>query len=597
MQGPFVLDANFFIAGWKGSPREFELFHKAATELQFQLVIPSKIVAEIRWYLRRRILRAVKVARISTRQLESLQGQLSADYDLPQLNDLSLIAVAQKGGGTIVSSDLKLLRLAEQLGIKCYMGSAFALYLIEQSKTKKGDTEFLQRLYDRVYADEVGYSLESKDLFDPIARIRKIQDQALGIVRDFAKGPEIQETAALTELKPCEQALSELLVEIQLELPNLQRDLVGGDYVTLVHAIREMLEGIAERSLRIQLELKQTSPDVLYYAAKNRAYLLFLIVAAETALLDLDAAAQHMSSLIWIAVTEPHAVADIEINMHFLRLILALLRKDFDQLQVFYSPEFMSMIALQGREDLSELIKGAIIVFSVLMTGSAQVGASFDSDEPIDLLLQLGENYTRLGHLKEALLVLTQAVYSTIASDEDLRFIVSAMDAICGLHFMLPGGCKEHLLDLYEEALQYNRHLGEVYDPEKRLKLGVDVERLLTKTGVDLSELESDLQNWMQYLVTSQPLSEFFGQRLIVARSWSSGFNVGLIDQHGGLNFSLKPGQEFKLFEGGYKVVVPTPNTKEMHNVDVLVLMSDPKSRLLLRNERGFSLSSMDWQM
>ena len=180
----FVIDTNFFITGFQSQPNTFALFAQICSDLQCKIFIPHLIKNEMRYFLQREVLPYVELVKIDNEAFQHfLRKVYSLTANLPQKPDLSVIFLAHEEDATIVSSDLKLLEVAELLDIKTLTNSAFVRYLLTENRD---DThkQFLQNLEKRLFGEEIRYSVSSTNRYDPVKRIRKIFESALSVVRE-----------------------------------------------------------------------------------------------------------------------------------------------------------------------------------------------------------------------------------------------------------------------------------------------------------------------------------------------------------------------------------------------------------------------------
>ncbi|MHA1258791.1 MAG: PIN domain-containing protein [Candidatus Heimdallarchaeaceae archaeon] len=128
----YVVDTNFFISGFQSNPSTFSIFAKILKKAEIQIVIPTYIKNELRYFVQREILPHVVVEEVDERKFQDFLRKIHEQTaSLPQKPDLSVIYVANKLAAPIISSDLKLLETAELLGIKTYTDSAFVRFLLE----------------------------------------------------------------------------------------------------------------------------------------------------------------------------------------------------------------------------------------------------------------------------------------------------------------------------------------------------------------------------------------------------------------------------------------------------------------------------------
>ena len=193
------------------------------------------IIQEIRWYLRRRVKEPVKIIRVALKDIRDFRINFENDEsELPHLNDLSNIVLAQQLDGVVVSSDLKLVKTCETVKVPVLISSSFA-FLLKNKSIKKENINFFEKLYDNIFSDEISHSVERSQQFDPVTRIKKIQEHALGVLQNISKpiGIQVEADKDKYHLLEEENSLIELMNEIEFEFPNYLEQLEEGELVVL----------------------------------------------------------------------------------------------------------------------------------------------------------------------------------------------------------------------------------------------------------------------------------------------------------------------------------------------------------------------------
>jgi len=122
----YVIDTNFFISGFQNNPSTYRQFAKILNEIKAEVAIPTYVKNELRFFVQREIVPHVKVKEIKDVDLQKFIRRLSDEAtSLPQKPDLAVIYLAEKINATIVSSDLKLLEVAELIGLSTLTDSDF----------------------------------------------------------------------------------------------------------------------------------------------------------------------------------------------------------------------------------------------------------------------------------------------------------------------------------------------------------------------------------------------------------------------------------------------------------------------------------------
>ena len=184
------LDANFFISGFSERPKDVFLIQEAAEKIGMELWITRQVFQELRWYLRREAEQMVQIDETLKKDIKELMTSINRpESSLPQPNDMSLILGAMRSKDSkIVTSDLKLLNTIQDLNIEVegIVGSAFTLELME-SIDDDGLKKKLSPIRERIYTEEVRYSISRSEAYDPVTRIRIIEEHAMRVLREVKR--------------------------------------------------------------------------------------------------------------------------------------------------------------------------------------------------------------------------------------------------------------------------------------------------------------------------------------------------------------------------------------------------------------------------
>lgn len=165
------LDANFFISGFSDRPRDVEVVREAADRLEVELWITRQVFQELRWYLRREVEKIIQIDETLNKDIKEFMASINRpESSLPQPNDMSLVLAAMRAkNAKIVTSDLKLLNTIQDLQVEVegIVGSAYILELME-SIDDEDLKKRLAHIRDRIYTEEVRYSISRQQAYDPV---------------------------------------------------------------------------------------------------------------------------------------------------------------------------------------------------------------------------------------------------------------------------------------------------------------------------------------------------------------------------------------------------------------------------------------------
>ncbi|MCK4973476.1 MAG: hypothetical protein KAS52_09150, partial [Candidatus Heimdallarchaeota archaeon] len=187
----YILDTNFFISGFEKNPSDFNLFLRIIADMKIELYVTNFILQEIRWYLRRRIKTPVQIERVLIKDIRKYKENIGKNAaKSPQMNDLSNILAAKKLNGTIVTSDLKLVKFCELENIPVLISSSF-VFLLKTTCENLDNEKLLNKIYDTILSDEIRHSVEKRQTYDPVTRIKKIQEHAINVLQNISETKKV----------------------------------------------------------------------------------------------------------------------------------------------------------------------------------------------------------------------------------------------------------------------------------------------------------------------------------------------------------------------------------------------------------------------
>jgi len=271
------LDANFFISGFSERPKDVTIIKDAADAIGAELWITRQVFQELRWYMRREVEKIIKIDETLAKDIKSLMESIKRpESSLPQPNDMSLVLGAMRvKGAKIVTSDMKLLNTIQDLNIEVegIVGSAYILELME-SVNNDEMKKLLTPIRERIYAEEVRYSISRQESYDPVTRIRIIEDHALRVLRSV-KRPAEGLDRQLSKGQPL--FVLDFLEDIKADIPKMFDDFREGKYDTLALEI-EAVQNEIERLLIVSTltEDADTHGKLVRHAADLTLFLYYL---------------------------------------------------------------------------------------------------------------------------------------------------------------------------------------------------------------------------------------------------------------------------------------------------------------------------------
>jgi hypothetical protein len=287
---------------------------------------------------------------------------------LPQHNDMSLILGAMRSKKSkIVTSDLKLLNTIQDIkvDVEGIVGSAFVLELMESTKEEELKKK-LGVLRERIYGEEVRYSIARQEAYDPVTRIRLIEEHALRVLR-AVKAPAEGLDRQLSRGQPL--FILDFLEDIKAGIPTMFEDFREGKYNTLALEI-EAIQNEIERLLIVSTLTNDsdTHSKLVQHASDLTLFLYYLEMichlyrGTKEGIEDSLAISDEAFRLLMFAGVSND---ELKASVFFVRIVLAMIREDYDEIDYYYSL-YDSMIRRVGLEDMIETSEGLYVIMQVL---------------------------------------------------------------------------------------------------------------------------------------------------------------------------------------------------------------------------------------
>ncbi|UCE09418.1 MAG: hypothetical protein JSW61_10650 [Candidatus Thorarchaeota archaeon] len=363
------LDANFWISGFSERPKDVQLIKEAADQIGKELWVTRQVFHELRWYLRREVEGIIQIDETLMKDIKAFMESIKKpESALPQANDMSLILAAIRAKRSkIVTSDLKLLNTIEdlQLEIEGVVGSAFALELIESVD----DEELKKKLVavrERMYSEEVRYSISRRESYDPVTRIRIIEEHAMQVLRSVKRPAETLDKK-LARGQPL--FVLDFLEDIKAGLPTMLEDFKDGKYETLAMEI-EAVQNEIERLLVVSTltEDSDTHEKLVTHASDLELFLYYLEMlchlyrGTREGIEDaMDLSEEAIRLLMFSGVTND----ELKASVFFVRYILALVREDFEEIDYTYSL-YDGMLTRSGLDSMKQTSEGLYVTMQIL---------------------------------------------------------------------------------------------------------------------------------------------------------------------------------------------------------------------------------------
>ncbi len=591
------LDTNFFIGGFHHNPQSFQRFAQIVSGLGYELFITNYVERELRWYLRRSILPHVKVIRVGEKELTNFEAESRQVVgSLPQTPDMSVIFVAHSRGGVIVSSDLKLIQVAENLGVKSMVNSAFVLGLLEEV-TDPADKEILTDLYERLFADEVSYSVRSKDVYDPVIRIRKIMDSAITVLSSHTNKSKHEELEIPEEI-PEESSdiaieLRELVKELRTDLSEYLAEAEKGNIEPLHKELSIGTSKLLDLLVEYHTLGAPASSPLFQEGISTLGHLFLLLSSLEIALQDPFNALKRNDELLMLMLQSEPLTKMLELEVHLQRIILLLLNKKLDRLRGYFTPAFMQKCIDSERSDVQNLLNVVSVLTIVLANRKPEVVAIPKTYDDVEFVMQLGFQFSAIGNLEDAMLILEQAFHMAVNA-QMIGVGIAIIEYMAPINLALEGRYDDKLRELYETITETDPSFSG-YDIEDRISIKRQVpEEFIRKRYVKASSLHPELTSWLDVLGSQEITFKSLGKvKVIKAVNWNVGITIGIIDKQGILPSRIGVGSAIKIESGKFASVLPPKTLVEKAGLDLIIIPHESVPlRIFVRRAGVVSIAS-----
>jgi predicted nucleic acid-binding protein len=589
------LDANFFISGFSDKPKDVAIVKKAADNAGMELWITRQVFQELRWYLRREAEKIVQIDETLSKDIKSFMDSINRpESSLPQPNDMSLILGAMRHKKSkIVTSDLKLLNTIQDLNIEVQgiVGSAFVLELIESVSDEKLKKD-LSVIRDRIYSEEVRYSIARQESYDPVTRIRIIEDHALRVLRTV-KRPAEGLDRKLSKGQPL--FVLDFLEDIKADIPNMFDDFREGKYDTLAHEI-EAVQNEIERLLIVSTltEDSETHGQLVKQASDLTLFLYYLEMIChlyrgtrqgiEDALIISDEA---FRLLMFAEVSND----ELKASVFFVRIVLALIREDYDEIDYYYSL-YDSMINRIDLTDMLETSEGLYITMQILRKFMGGFSLTKNKLQHADVTMSMLNDLTK---------------YAIQFDDHDNAWQLAVTAYKIGVAYNKEEGALRSFLMLYKVSSSSHDRFKPALEKiaEHALKAFVkkgwktsqitpilneiqgqipQVKGMKTDGPVDYKKLKEELTGWMDVL----SLETINGVEMLIVRNDNLQARIAIaVGNHPEVS-ALKTGHKVALTNGSFEVSDANPEVVKKYSV-ILTIAPSESAEISYEGEYGFS--------
>ncbi|MFX1330377.1 MAG: hypothetical protein ACFE9W_02375 [Promethearchaeota archaeon] len=589
------LDANFFISGFSNRPKDVFIVKEAADKAGMELWVTRQVFQELRWYLRREAEQIVQIDETLTKDIKELIESINKpESSLPQHNDMSLILGAMRvKKSKIVTSDLKLLNTIQDIkvDVEGLVGSAFVLELMESID----DEELKQKLSvlrERIYGEEVRYSIARQEAYDPVTRIRLIEEHAMRVLRTV-KAPAEGLDRQLSRGQPL--FILDFLEDIKAGIPTMFDDFRNGKYDTLAKEI-EAIQNEIERLLIVSTLTNDsdTHSKLVHHASDLTLFLYYLEMIChlyrgtrkgiEEALTISDEA---FRLLMFAGVSND----ELKASVFFVRIVLAMIREDYDEIDYYYSL-YDSMIRRVGLEDMIETSEGLYVIMQVLrefMGGFSLTKSKLQyPSATLRLLSDIAKHAIQFDEHDNAWQLVVTSYKIGVAYGKEEGALASFL-MLYKISSSSHDRFKPALEKIAEHALKMFVKKG--WDTSKITPILNEIqgnlspiEDMTTKEPIELEELPDEICSWMDVL----SVETIGGDAMLVVRNEQLQVRIGIDIMKQPELGSLKTGHKVALTGGKFSLANADPEVMDQYAV-MLIITPGEDSEVSYEGEYGFS--------
>lgn len=589
------LDANFFISGFSERPKDVFLIKEAADKVGIDLWITRQVFQELRWYLRREVEQIITIDETLKKDIKELMESIKRpESSLPQPNDMSLILAAMRSKNSkIVTSDLKLLNTIEDLKLQVegIVGSAFVLSLIE-SLDDEALKNKLNVVRERIYGEEVRYSISRSEAYDPVTRIRIIEEHAMKVLREV-KRPAGTLEKELAHGQPL--FVLDFIEDIKAGMPTMFDDFIKGKYESLAREI-EAVQTEIERLLIVSTltEDRQTHEKLVGHAADLTLFLYYLEMichlyrGTRDGVEDALAISDEAFRLLMFAGVKDN---NLKASVFFVRIVIAIIREDYEEIDYYYSL-YDSLLHRLGLEDMMETSEGLYVTMQILrkfMGGFSLTKSKLDYPDVTIAMLNDIAKYSILFDDNENAWQLAETAYKIGVAygkeDGALSSFLMLYKVSSSMHDKLKPGLEkiaEHALKFFVKKGWDTSSITPILNEIQGTMQPIEIKA--SETPVAVSKLPEELNGWMDVL----SVETINDTDMLVVRNERMHARVGIdVSQHPELK-ELKTGHKIALTKGKFSITEASEEVRKDFSVFVIITPTKG-SEIPFEGQWGFS--------
>jgi hypothetical protein len=483
----------------------------------------------------------------------------------------------------IVSSDLRLVEVAQKLGINAMMNSAFLVLLLGETSDPQ-ETTFLQTLYERLFSDEISYSVKSQGRYDPVVRIQKIMDSALSVVRLQATVVEEASAPVVTSHDfPEYRELTDATKVIRTDISEYIELMEQGKFNQLDFELKEASARLSDLATEIRMLGVEESDPIYKEAITTLAHILLLASTVAIGRQRLQKAESIVDLLVLIMLENDEVEELLDIEVHLQRITLFFLTGQLHRLKTYFTPAFIELCQKRDRSDILSLHRTMGILIAVLTNNASEKTATAKDFSEIEYVIQLGVQFVSVNKISEAWLLLEQAVYMSLNS-KMTGLLYAVFEVLLPLSFLSNYSFSPTLPQLISIVKKKDKTLP--FDDYKRRSKRVENvdEKILMKRVVEADKMPIHLTGFLDVISAEFVDFKKIGRCMFVqVVDWQTMNFIGIVDPTLSLDEHLTVGSSLKVLSGKVRVIKPSPTMQKNRGVDLLIVGKPDNLRFVVR--------------
>lgn len=596
---PLIFDSNFFIIGFKDTPDSLNEFISICERHGYQLYTSLKVFQELDWRIRGHLLNRVRVLNIEKKEVDIFISKNRDRLSLPpQRPDITLlILLSRLDNALLVSSDLNLVQTVNLLNNNntAIMGSAFLLKMMEEEHDARVKYQLWQ-LREKIYNEEIRYSIQRKAFYDPVTRIKLIEQQSIDIIKNIST--PVNESYEWST--PEANQLIELLSNVRADYRKFIEEINEGRYEALINSFNNIRREIYNTLLLLNWQIDRSEAEKLMRIVAPDLTLLnyltaicYVYMGGKDNLYNAFRRLESASGTLMLSPIPSKIYRELMIAVHQLRIIVLILLKRYDEAG-FYFSLFERKCEEWGFHKQFEFSKG--IYYALINLNGGQLIDKISDTKYITpalrFLIDLAYQLFILNQVNEMKIILNQAfILNTELKDEKyfreivnltllLYYSTDRTDILLDL-IKFTEGAKNTLSYIGKPTVDFENILGEI----KYRKIPLVPE--ISGKNVPANTLPAALLDWMTvYKVLDSDHKE--NKISVFCRNWKLGLNILINIFKDKIPRPINQGDIIKIGEGYYKILKSKKQINQRFNISLEITPERNNSKLYIQGSQGF---------